>query len=427
MSARAVVALLGGGSAFLPALAEELALARASLPPLELRLHALDATRLLAVARACAALAARHGADQRWTCAAGVEAAARGAHVVVWQARVGGLVARDRDERLALQLGCPADETLGPAGVAGALRGAGPLRDAARTVARVAPGVWFVQLANPMGALLATLADVPGLRALGLCELPEDTLRRALARLPDRPGTEAVRASFVGLNHRGAFTSVRVDGRERLDDVMAAVAGPPPEPFFPWSADELARLRALPVRHLRLVLAPREMADAQRARPRTRGAELQDLSERLHARWAAGAPDELPAELRQRDMPWLRMAVVPALRALLGGEPARLFVSERNGTHLPWLPADGIVEKAARLDAGGPVADPPGVPAEPLRGLLERCARAEAALAAAARAPDAGRVLEALVLDPAGPGREAAQQVLPALLAEARADETVAR
>jgi 6-phospho-beta-glucosidase len=425
VTARAVVALLGGGSAFLPALAEELAAARDALPPLELRLWARDASRLAALARACNAVAARHGADQRWTDVAGVEPAVRGAAVVTWQARVGGLQARDRDERLARALDCPADETLGPAGVAAALRGAGPLIEAARCVARVAPSAWFVQLANPMGALLATLDEVPGLRALGLCELPEDTLRRALLRLPDRPAFGEVRVGWVGLNHRGAFTSVRVAGAERLDELLAAVTQPPRDSFFPWTADELRSLRALPVRHLRLALAPREVAAEERGRPRTRGAELQELSDRLHARWAASPNGELPAELRRRDMPWLRMTIVPALRALLGGEPARLWVSERNGSHVPWLPADAIVEKAVLLAASGAAAEPPGEASPPLRALLERCARAEAALAAAAVAPDADRVLAALLLDPAGPDEAAARHALPALLAEARAEAVV--
>ena len=84
----------------------------------------------------------------------------------------------------------------------------------------------------------------------------------------------------------------------------------------------------------------------------------------------------LPPRLRERDMPWHALAVVPALAALLRGVPAELYLSAPNRGAVPFLPDGAVVERRRRLAAPPEAAPPASAPpagaelAAPLRALL---------------------------------------------------------
>jgi hypothetical protein len=66
---------------------------------------------------------------------------------------------RRRDEMFPLEFDLPGDETIGPGGLASAIRGATVVRSSVAATARRAPSAWFIQLTNPMSILLAALGD----------------------------------------------------------------------------------------------------------------------------------------------------------------------------------------------------------------------------------------------------------------------------
>ena len=256
------VAILGGSSAFTPALAAALAARAADLPELDVALYGRRAARAELVARVCAAQARAAGAPHRYAGTASLPAALEGARVAVLQVRVGGWAGRAYDESFPLAAGVPGDETIGPGGLAAALRSAGAVRGLAEEVVARTDGAWLVQMTNPMGILLHALAGVPGLRAFGLCELPGVVLRRAL----DAAGVErdaALEVDYAGLNHQGWFTRVARAGRP-----VPGVATP------------------LPLPYLELYTARAERLAGLRGRARTRGAELAALDDELFASYA---------------------------------------------------------------------------------------------------------------------------------------------
>ena len=424
---RAALAVLGGSSAFTPLLATELARAAAELPPLDVRLHGRSGERLAGVARFCELVADSAGADHRygWTLSAGE--AAGGAQVVLNQVRVGGWAGREHDERFPLARGVPGDETVGPGGLASALRAMPVVLELAREVAAASPGAVFVNLSNPMGILLRGLGRIRGLRTLGLCELPGDTLARALALLPDGGGEGPLEADYLGLNHQGFFTRVARGGRELLPAVFDAVEALGGRGFFRVDAAVMRRLGALPLPYMRLYYHTEREARALATRPRSRGAELAELSGRLHRHWRTAERPELPPAAAERSMPWIADAVVPALVALLGGPPRLLYVSEPCGGDVPGLPTGAVVEKRGLLDAAGFTALPftgpapeEGGPHEPIVAFLRRVAAFEevAAEAALERSLDrrAELVLEALWMHPLELGSETALALAPGVL-----------
>jgi 6-phospho-beta-glucosidase len=399
------IAVLGGSSAFTPALAEGLAAAARDLPSLEVRLHGRNEERLTWVTRFCNRYARSRSIPHEYTWATSVREAAKDTRIVVNQMRIGGWAGRSHDELFPLAFGIPGDETIGPGGLASALRAVPVVLDAAKEAAQVAPGAWFVNMGNPMGILLAGLQDIPNLRPLGLCELPAKTLEHACSLVGTNAGE--VQADYLGLNHQGWFVRLFKGERDLLPGLFDKLAAPAEAAFFKVEPGVMKKLHALPLSYMRIYYHSAREVEKIRARQKSRGQELQDLSSRLYEYYRETDEPRLPDELSERDLSWFELALVPALKALLGGGEQLLYVSERNNHDIPGLPASAVAEKRCMLDEKGtrmiPFSGPAPEEDGPLESFLEflrQVARFEEAGLSAALEPDRKRIAEALRLHP---------------------------
>jgi 6-phospho-beta-glucosidase len=407
------IAVLGGSSAFLPSLATAMVDLADDLPPLEVRLFGQDKDRTSAVAHFCSLHAQGRGVEHRYVACTDLEVAVSGAPLVVNQVRIGGFDGRSQDERLALEFGFPGDETIGPGGLAAAIRATGPILDMARVVERTAKDAWFVQVANPMSMLLASVIEETGLRTFGLCELPDHTLAEALA-LVDWTGP--VETEYVGVNHQGWFLRVEDAGHDLLGEIFDRVAELENGGFFRVDASLMREYGALPLPYLRLLLhQDRELVN-MRTREEDRGQQLAALANELYAHYARTDDPELPQRLRERSMPWNAMTIAPVLTALLGGPPAMAYVSDPNAGHLPFLPDDAIVEKRATVTAEGLEAAPYRAQVQEIHpaivSLLESIGEFERLGARAARRGDHEAAMAALRAHPYEITESAANRML---------------
>ena len=224
--------ILGGGGFRVPLVHEAVATAATGLTVDEVALHDVDPARLRTITAVIEGLAERlraegHGATlPRLTATADLREAATGADFVFSAVRVGGAEARTVDERVALGLGLLGQETIGPGGLAYALRTIPVALEIARMVAEVAPSAWVINFTNPAGIVTEAMRTVLGDRAVGICDTPIGLVRRVGRLL----GTDLVAgeggASFdyVGLNHLGWLRSVTIDGVDRLPGLLADAA-----------------------------------------------------------------------------------------------------------------------------------------------------------------------------------------------------------
>src|SRR5699024_5830147 len=153
----------------------------------------------------------------------GLREAVAGADFVFSAVRVGGAEARTVDERVALDLGLLGQETIGPGGLAYALRTIPVALDIARTVAQVAPDAWVINFTNPAGIVTEAMRTVLGDRVVGICDTPIGLVRRVgrLLGVDLVAGERGARFDYVGLNHLGWLRSVTVDGTDRLPELLA--------------------------------------------------------------------------------------------------------------------------------------------------------------------------------------------------------------
>jgi 6-phospho-beta-glucosidase len=376
MSDAVPVAVLGGG-AYAARLVEVIA-SVADMPALELRLHARDRGRLDAIASHAAARTRALGAPHRVGAFPALDAALDGAAAVVLLVRVGGLAARAHDEAFPVRFGQVGDEGVGLGGLASAWRTVPVLDSIAARIAARAAGAHVLDLIAPLGVTTRLLHE-RGLRTVGLCELPVVTLDRWRAWAGEAAAA-APPLAYAGLNHLGFFWS---PGCPPLDHPVLRAAVERGE----VPGELMHRLGAAPLHYFVDVFEPEAARGLGRHRAPGRALELARLQDDLLRRFRdkPGAP---VVELDRRPTPWFEQALVPALRAALGGPGYRGAINVAGGGLLEEAAPEVVVELFGCLDAAGAHIDP--VPPRPpaVRALVARLAAAEDLLYRAAAGRD---------------------------------------
>ncbi|MEA2650736.1 MAG: 6-phospho-beta-glucosidase [Chloroflexota bacterium] len=343
------VAVIGGGSTYTPELVDGLANRRARLPIDELVLHDIDATRREVVGGLAGRMLRRMEWDGRLTLTGNTTAAVEGADFVLFQLRIGGQAARLLDETLPLRFGTIGQETTGAGGFAKALRTVPVILELAELARRhAAPGAWIIDFTNPVGIVSQALAD-EGHRALGLCNVAISLQRRLAGLLDVDPDRLAL--DHVGLNHLSWITAAKVDGVDRLPELLAdygaMIAGDLGLPV-----ERLRELRAVPSYYLRYYYAFDEVLAEQR-NGHSRAEEVMGLESRLLEMYADPSLDTKPALLNDRGGAFYSEAAAQLLASLHDGAGDVQVVDVRNGDAVPGLSADDVVEVPARIDQDG--------------------------------------------------------------------------
>ena len=351
------VAVIGAGSTYTPELVEGLANRRARLPIDELVLHDIDTDRRDVVGGLAGRMLRRVEWGGRLTITGDTTAAVDGADFVLIQLRIGGQAARLLDETLPLRFGTIGQETTGAGGFAKALRTVPIILELAELTHRhAAPGAWIVDFTNPVGIVSQALAD-EGHRALGLCNVAISLQRRLAERLGVEPDRLAL--DHVGLNHLSWITAAKVDGVDRLPELLArhgaTIAGD-----LKLSVELLREMGAVPSYYLRYYYAFDEVLAEQR-NGHSRAEEVMGLESRLLDMYADPALDTKPALLNDRGGAFYSEAAAQLLASLHDGAGDVQVVDVRNGEAVPGLSPDDVVEVPARIDRDGahPVAQPP--------------------------------------------------------------------
>jgi 6-phospho-beta-glucosidase len=441
------IALLGGGGFRTPMVYEALAGVAADVEVGELALFDLDAARLERMAAVIAGLHRERGGTVvpvRTTTS--LEDAVDDAGAVFAAVRVGGLAARIVDERVPLELGVLGQETVGPAGVAFALRTVPEMQGIATVVRDRAPAAWFVNFTNPAGLVTEALRTVLGDRVIGICDSPTGLWRHAAAA--SRRPMSALRPSYVGLNHLGWLTGLWAEGVDVLpallrDDRVTSVhevqlagvsdvreRGMIPNEYLAYyraTTDVIAAFRRDGARSEILarqqsafygteVSSPSEALAAWRrakdARHSTYMAEAHDVG---GVTTAELTPDD---EVMSADEAGYGGVAAAFVRAVANDTGERLILGVRNRGAVGWLDDDATVEVPCVVGGAGPVADGIDDLHDVELRLMERVRDAERATLAAVASPSRGAVVEAIARHPVVPSRELAERIVDGYLAQ---------
>ncbi len=149
-------------------------------------------------------------------------AALAGADFVVACFAVGGIDALALDVEIPRRYGIDqtVGDTLGPGGIFRGLRSMHALEPICADMREVCPGALLIQYANPM-SINCWFTSGEGIDTIGLCHSVEHTADFLANLTGARPGTWSFRAA--GINHQAWVLEYRVDGRDAMDDLRAAV------------------------------------------------------------------------------------------------------------------------------------------------------------------------------------------------------------
>lgn len=388
----------------------------------DLVLYDVDRARLDAVAAVLAEVrraTGEHGPNI--TLSTDLAEAVGGADFVFSAIRVGGLVGRVCDERIALANGVLGQETTGAGGVCYGLRTVPVAVEIAQIVAKHAPGAYVINFTNPAGMVTEAMSRVLGDRVVGICDSPVGLFKR-VARALDVSVTDA-RFEYAGLNHLGWLRRVVVDGEDRLPALLAdhermlhieegRLFGPewlatlgavPNEYLWYWyyNADAIRAIESAEQTRGEYLVAQQAGfytdtgLDAYEAWDRTRRAREESYMADSRDSSGAGERDEDDLDGGGYDKVALQL-----MHAIARNESTQLVLNVPNAGTLSGLDSEAIVEVPCAVDSSGPRPLPAAALEAYQQGVVTSVKDVERTTIAAATAGSMRLAVRALALHP---------------------------
>ncbi len=411
------VCVIGGGSSYTPELIEgfienweELPLQRISLMDIdERRLGIVGGLARRMVQAAESPIEIETTLDRR--------EAISGSDFVINQIRVGGMAARILDERVPLEFGVIGQETTGPGGFAKALRTIPVVLKIARTIESLAPDAVLINFTNPAGLITEALHRYASVSTIGLCNLPIGMEMRLSQSL----GVDRSQLSldWVGLNHLNWIRGATLDGSDIWPQVFAGeveAARQRGDDGWNFSAELLETLGLIPCGYLNYYYHHDRVLAKQQKASKTRGEEVREIEEQLIEMYQDPSLKEKPKLLEQRGGAYYSKAAVSLISAQARNKREVHIVNTANGTAIPDLPADVVVEVPCIIDEAGAHPLETGLLPAEIRGLVQAVKAYEELAARAGAEGDRRAALLALLAHPLTPSFQAAQGLLEALL-----------
>lgn len=391
------VTIIGGGGVRTPLVIY--GLAQAQLGVDEVVLFDIEPERTETIARLGNAVLRNFDRTFRIRTSTDLSEAAAGARFVLNSVRAGGMAARARDERLAIENGLAGQETTGPGGAAMALRTLPVTLGHARIIESVAPDAWFINFTNPAGLITQALTQNTCLRVIGICDTPMELFHR-IAEAMGEPHHEMA-FDYAGLNHLGWVRRVFVRGTDVTDrllqDTNLLSQLYPSDLFDPQLVQTL---RLIPTEYLFFYYSQRRAYRNQIRAGATRGEELQKLNDELFRQLAtedsADALRTYRSYLSRRNASYMKLEgqggsafstpqheedpfqtatgyhriALDVMRGLTSKEGRDVVLNVTNHGAIEDLESDDVVEVPCDLNQDGPRPRPTGRLPESVRGLV---------------------------------------------------------
>lgn len=400
------IAVIGGGSSYTPELMEGIINHKDSLPVTEVVLidipegeekvsiNTAFAKRM--VEKAGLPISVRYTLDRR--------EGLKDASFVIAQIRVGGLDAREKDERIPLKYDVIGQETTGPGGFFKALRTIPVMLSICRDMEEVCKDAWLINFTNPSGIITEAILKNTKVKCIGLCNVSINMRYDAAERLSVSP--DELDCRFIGLNHLSVMNHAYYQGKDRIldavnvenkesvvknikkDEEMDAVArelGCLLSPYMQYFYTEKEALRHEKLEAIGLT--------------GTRAAQVKEVEKNLFECYKDVNLRENPAALAKRGGARYSMAAICLIDSIYNDTNDVQVVDVFNNGIIPQLPDDVVIEVNCRIGRNGAAPLASDVPSSVL-GLIEQVKAYEEFTIEAAITGDRNKALIALLNNP---------------------------
>ncbi|PXW88280.1 6-phospho-beta-glucosidase [Streptohalobacillus salinus] len=359
------IVIVGGGSSYTPEIIEGLILRHDVFPVDTITLVDIDSgkEKLEIVGALAKRMIEKAGLSisLRWTLDR--KEALKNADFVSTQIRVGGLKAREKDERIPLSHGMIGQETNGAGGIFKAFRTIPVLLDLAKDVHEICPDAWIINFTNPAGIVTeALLKHGPHKKVIGVCNIPYNMTQSTAEILNEDP--DNVRIEFIGLNHFVFGSKVWVNGENKLDTVIDALIhqnvdfSPANIVSLGWSETFLKSMQLLPNPYHQYYYQTAQTLkkDIEAfTNHGTRAEHVQAIEEELFDVYRDQELNMKPQQLEQRGGAYYSDVACSLMSALYNNSEAIMTVNTLNRGAIIDLPDDAVIEVNSIITKEGPV------------------------------------------------------------------------
>ena len=400
------IAVIGGGSSYTPELMEGIINHKDSLPVTEVVLidipegqekvsiNTAFAKRM--AEKAGLPISVRYTLDRR--------DGLKDASFVIAQIRVGGLDAREKDERIPLKYDVIGQETTGPGGFFKALRTIPVMLSICRDMEEVCKDAWLINFTNPSGIITEAILKNTKVKCIGLCNVSINMRYDAAERLSVSP--DELDCRFIGLNHLSVMNHAYYQGKDRILDAVSVentesvVKNIQKDAEMDAVAKELGCLLSP---YMQYFYTEKEALQHEKMEAigltGTRAAQVKEVEKNLFECYKDVNLREKPAALAKRGGARYSMAAICLIDSIYNDTNDVQVVDVFNNGIIPQLPDDVVIEVNCRIGRNGAAPLASDVPASVL-GLIEQVKAYEEFTIEAAITGDRNKALIALLNNP---------------------------
>ena len=400
------IAVIGGGSSYTPELMEGIINHKDSLPVTEVVLidipegqekvsiNTAFAKRM--AEKAGLPISVRYTLDRR--------EGLKDASFVIAQIRVGGLDAREKDERIPLKYDVIGQETTGPGGFFKALRTIPVMLSICRDMEEVCKDAWLINFTNPSGIITEAILKNTKVKCIGLCNVSINMRYDAAERLSVSP--DELDCRFIGLNHLSVMNHAYYQGKDRIldavsvEDTESVVKNIQKDAEMDAVAKELGCLLSP---YMQYFYTEKEALQHEKMEAigltGTRAAQVKEVEKNLFECFKDINLREKPAALAKRGGARYSMAAICLIDSIYNDTNDVQVVDVFNNGIIPQLPDDVVIEVNCRIGRNGAAPLASDVPASVL-GLIGQVKAYEEYTIEAAITGDRNKALIALLNNP---------------------------
>lgn len=400
------IAVIGGGSSYTPELMEGIISHKDSLPVTEVVLidipegeekvsiNTAFAKRM--AEKAGLPISVRYTLDRR--------EGLKDASFVIAQIRVGGLDAREKDERIPLKYDVIGQETTGPGGFFKALRTIPVMLSICRDMEEVCKDAWLINFTNPSGIITEAILKNTRVKCIGLCNVSINMRYDAAERLSVSP--DELDCRFIGLNHLSVMNHAYYQGKDRILDAVSVENTESVVKNIQKDAemDAIAKeLGCLLSPYMQYFYTEKEALQHEKMEAigltGTRAAQVKEVEKNLFECYKDVNLREKPAALAKRGGARYSMAAICLIDSIYNDTNDVQVVDVFNNGIIPQLPDDVVIEVNCRIGRNGAAPLASDVPASVL-GLISQVKAYEEYTIEAAITGDRNKALIALLNNP---------------------------
>lgn len=218
------IVIAGGGSTYTAGIVMMLIENQDKLAIRKLMLYDNDPVRQKIVADACEIIVNERAPEIEFLATCDPEEGFTDVDFVMAHIREGGLLMREKDEKIPLRHGVVGQETCGPGGIAYGMRSIPGVIGLIDYMEKYSPDAWMLNYSNPASIVAeATRVLKPNSKIINICDMPV-AIKQGMADIVGLKSGNDIVDRYYGLNHFGWWTDIRdKEGNDLMPHIKAHV------------------------------------------------------------------------------------------------------------------------------------------------------------------------------------------------------------